>query len=350
MPNPGDHISLHDDIDPGRGSTGRNKLSDPATGTSQTNVSDYTGGTFNGWKIAGQHNPPNAFRSSAIQYLNNFYVQRMFSNAGKHQEKIFGDPKQWEWQVWDKDGNKQLSHSAGGSSPIGMLENNGWKTKWICRYATPASGMWVRFRVRFKDIGGINNHISGISDWHFSGTFRVQGAEIPPMVITTVGENGSWNGSRYGLNDGRAKFKIEWPVSSNNQYKTGFDPAHQAICGPISFYNINIYNADTGHHFGQINLKPGKEGQIKGLNSSVGQGDGGTNRLRWLISAWDSSGRVVIPAFGSAEHRPAFQPDHLLIYFSAAYSQTPRSSQSSFEGTSWTVDYSNNASRRPPNL
>ena len=326
MPKSGDHISLRDDIDPGRSTSGRNKLSDPSGG--QTSFSDYTGQSFGGMYIAG-HLDHNHLRTSAVRFGVKFWAEVKVNAMGKHQAKIFDKPTSWDWQILDASNGQVLSNY-----PIVLTANNGRKTQWGGFHNEPGWGKWIQLRARFKDPGGINNHIPGVTNWITSKTFRYQGAEIPPLEIYTKGEDGYWTGiyTGYGNNNGLFRIKIKWPHDSI--YRSGLYDGTK-----LSYYNVNIYNPSNGHHLGSINVNPDHYGYIYNINAG-GSMDGGsaTSALRWTVIGYDTKGNQLIPVFGSGHHRQGFKPDNVPIYYSQE--QT---------GTGWAKTW-NESTMRHPNL
>ena len=273
MPKSGDYISLRDDIDPGRGTSGRNRLSDPKGG--QTAVSDYTGGSFNGMKIQGHHNK-RWLRSSSIQFLNQISAEVVVKGTGARQAQIFGDPNQWNWKVLDHNYNKI-------NGVLNLNANQGHKSLWQCVYNVPAAGMWIRLAAQFKDVGGINNHIPGISNWIYSEPFRVCGAEVPRVNIWTRGEDGYFAGVYvgYGLNNGQFRIKVDWPSGPSNRYR---NPLPDTF-GKLSYYDVNIYHPKTRAHLGGMHVNPGVYGWIYNINS--GGSNGGTGELAWTVTGHD---------------------------------------------------------------
>ncbi|MBC8416916.1 hypothetical protein H8E06_01125 [bacterium] len=324
MPKQGDYISLRDDIDPGRGTSGRNRLSDPKGG--QTAFSDYTGGEFGGIKIQGHHNKE-WLRSSEIQFLNEITAEVVIKSLGRRQQQIFGDPRQWDWAVLDHNHNPL-------DSVLSINANQGHKSTWQCIYNTPAAGQWVRLSARYKDVGGINNHITGITDVIHSAPFRVCGAEVPHTNIWTKGEDGFFASAHagYGLNNGQFRIRVSSPSGLSNRYT---NPTGSAF-GKLSFYAVNIYHPQTKAHLGGINVKPDTYGWIYTINS--GGSDGGTSEIAWTVTGYDVNGKVMIPTYGSTVNRPSFKPVHAAINYAHQVA-----------GSSWEQDW-NADTQRSPNM
>ena len=327
MPKSGDYISLRDDIDPGRGTSGRNRLSDPKGG--QTAVSDYTGGSFNGMKILGHHNKA-WLRSSGIQFLNQIDAEVVIRGTGARQAQIFGDPNQWDWKVLDHNYNKI-------NGVLNLNANQGHKSLWQCVYNVPAAGQWIRLAARFKDVGGINNHISGITNWIYSQPFRVCGAEVPRVNIWTKGEDGYFGGVYvgYGLNNGQFRIMVSWPSGPSTRYTNPLP----GTFGKLSYYDVNIYHPKTRAHLGGMNVKPATYGWIYNINSGGSNLEGSyLYDLHWSVTGIDVHGKVMIPTFGSLVPRPSFQPSKATIHY--GHQQA---------GQTWQKDW-DSSSQRAPNM